>query len=232
MLRRKPFLLCLLLIGPAWLVAKDFWDQPFQKWKREDVLRLINDSPWAQSQTFDHVEGKGAGASGEKELFYKCTVRFFSARPVREAYVRLMQLMNKYDDMAPEQRQQFDARFQRALNLDTSDRVIVALEYATNDPNVARDLRAALETARTDTLKQSVYLISQRLGRVELREYFPPSADGTGAKFIFPRTVKGQPVLAPEDKEIRFDFFVPAIEQRLFVTFKTAKMTYRDELTY
>lgn len=230
---RKSLLLCLLWFSAAWLLAKDFWEQPFEKWKREEVVRLLSDSPWTQSETFNQIAGgKGSGMAGEKELYYRFTVRFFSARPVREAYVRMMQLMNKYDQMAPEQRQEFDTRFKRALNLDVADRVIVAVDYATNDPNAARDLRTFFETARTDRLKQQVYLISQHAGRVELREYFPPSADGTGAKFIFPRVVKGQPVFGPQDKEVRFDFFAPVVNQRVFLTFKGAKMMYRDELAY
>jgi hypothetical protein len=233
MAHRKPLLFSILLSAPGLLLAsKDYWEQPFEKWKREDVVRMLNDSPWAQNTTFNQVAGGSAGQAGEKELYYRFTVRFFSARPVREAYVRMSRLMNKYDDMAPEQRQEFDARFQRALNLDVADRVIIAVEYATNDQNVVRDLRTFFETARTDMLKQQVYLISQRLGRVDLKEYFPPSADGTGAKFVFPRTVNGQPVFGPQDKEVRFDFFAPVVNQRIFLTFKAAKMMYKDELSY
>src|SRR2546430_12077951 len=99
---------------------------------------MLNDSPWAQSQTFTApIVSKDAGLAGEKELYYRFTARFFSARPVREAYVRMARLMNNYDQMAPDQRQEFDKRFQRALNLDVADRVIVAVEYATNDPNTS-----------------------------------------------------------------------------------------------
>src|SRR5690348_12457121 len=160
MVLRRTLLCCVLLSTATWLLAKDFWEQPFGKWKHEDVLRMLSDSPWAQSETFNNVIGGiNAGQAGEKELYYRFTVRFFSALPVREAYVRMARLMNKYDDMAPEQRQEFDTRFKRALNLDVADRVIVSVEYATNDPGVARDLRTFFETARTDMLKQQVYLI-------------------------------------------------------------------------
>jgi hypothetical protein len=113
----------------------------------------------------------------------------------------MMRLMNNYDEMRPEQRDQFDTKFKKALNLDVADRVIVALEYATNDPEAARDLRTAFQQATADTLKQQAYLISQRFGRVDLKEYYPPSPDGTGAKFIFPRTVNGKPVFDPRTKK-------------------------------
>ena len=233
MILRRALLLCVFLFSASWLLAEDFWQQPFDKWKREDVVRMLNDSPWAQKETFTAaIDTKSAGLQGEKELYFGFTVRFFSARPVREAYVRMARLMNNYDQMAPDQRQEFDKRFQRALNLDVADRVIVALDYATNEPNTARDLRTAFELATADTLKQRVYLISQRLGRVELHEYFPPSNDGTGAKFVFPRTVNGQPVFGPQDKEIRFDFTTPVTNHHIFLTFKSSKMLYRGELSY
>ena len=175
-----------VLCAASILLAKDFWEQPLQKWKREDVQKLLTNSPWAAVQTFNDIKGgkDDPGVGGAKELFYKFTVRFFSALPVREAYVRMMQIMNKYDDMGTEERQQFDTKFKKALALDVSDRVIVAVEYATNDPNVLRDLNTFFSTAHAETLKQQVYLISQRLGRVQLKEYFPPSPDGTGAKLF------------------------------------------------
>jgi hypothetical protein len=233
MVYRRALVVSVLLFATSALLAKDFWDEPFDKWNREQVLRMLSDSPWAQSETFTGaIDAKNAGMAGEKELYYRFIARFFSALPVREAYVRMAGLMNNYDQMAPEQRQEFDKRFKHALELDVADRVIVAVDYSTNDPNTARDLRTAFESATVDTLKQRVYLISQKLGRIEAREYFPPSADGTGAKFIFPRTVNGQPVLGPQDKEIRFDFTAPITNQRVFLTFKSAKMVYRGGLSY
>lgn len=232
-LSRDCFALILGVAAIGFLPAKDFWEQPFQKWNRGQVVKMLSDSAWAQSYTMTReFASKGSGEAGEKELFYKFTVRFFSAQPIREAYVRMVQIMNNYDDMGPEQKQEFEAKFHRALALDVHDRVIVALDYGSNDPMAARDLATFFETAKTDLLNQQVYLISQRLGRVQLLEYYPPSKDGTGAKFIFPRTVKGEPVVAPDDKEVRFDFWVPVVNQRLFVTFKPARMTYHDSLVY
>lgn len=233
MVCRRAVATSVLLLAASAVLARDFWEEPFEKWTREQVLKMLSDSPWAQSETFTGaIDSKDAGMTGEKELFYRFNARFFSALPVREAYVRMARLMNNYDQMAPDQRQEFDKRFQRALNLEVADRVIVAVDYSTNDPNTARDLRSAFELATADTLKQRVYLISQKLGRVELREYFPPSADGTGAKLIFPRTVNGQPIFGSQDKEIRFDFTAPVTNQRIFLTFKSAKMMYKGELSY
>lgn len=230
---RMALLCAFILCAASALLAEDFWLQPFEKWNREQVLRMLNDSPWAQSETFTGtIVSKDAGLGGEKELYYRFVVRFFSALPVRQAYVRMMRLMNNYDQMTTEQREEFDKRFRRALELEVSDRVIVALDFDTNNPDAARELRQSFELESADKLKQNVYLISQRLKRVELQAYFPPGADGTGAKLIFPRTVNGQPVFGPQDKEIRFDFVVPATRQHISLTFKSAKMTYQGQLSY
>lgn len=232
---RKTVLICIFLSVPSSLLAKDFWEEPFGKWSREQVLRMLSDSPWAQSETFTGaIDSKDAGLRGEKELYWKFTIRFFSSRPVREAYVRMARLMNRYDEMSTEQQQEFDRRFERALSLDVTDRVIVSIDYDTNNPDAVREYRQMFEQLTAPRLKQSVYLITRRLGRIELREYFPPSSDGTGAKLIFPRIVNGQPILTPEDKEIRFDFELPRPTSNLHISlpFKSGKMTYQGQLSY
>ncbi|MBI1940378.1 MAG: hypothetical protein HYS33_02595 [Acidobacteria bacterium] len=221
--------------------AKDFWEDPYTRWDKKDVVRMINDSPWAQIQTFSRglernleqsVGGAGVGVSGDREIYNKFTVRFFSALPVREAYVRMFQIANNYDEATPEQKAEFDQRFNRALNLDVADRVILAVEFASNEPQTNRDMKQFFDLATAETLKQSVYLISQRLGRVQLKEYYPPSPDGTGAKFVFPRTVDGQAVLAPSDKEARLEFYLPVINQKLFIKFRVDRMVHQGALSY
>lgn len=239
--RGAVFCILLSFFGATALSAQE-WDEPFEKWNATYVNRMISDSPWSQNQILSTpLGGKDSGLQGEKEIYNKFTVRFFSALPVRQAYVRMMQLLNKYDEMAPEQRAEFDSRFKRALSLDVSDRVIVAVDFSSNDPDSIREMKQFLETARTETIKQSVYLIGEHLGRVSLKEYFPPSKDGTGAKFIFPRTMNGKPVIAAGDKEARFEFLVPVIDrnaggqtnlQKLSVPFKVEKMVYKGELSY
>ena len=114
------------------LFSKDLWDKPFNQWNRGEILKILNNSPWARVETIgsamerDLESGRigdaGAGARGERENFNKFTIRFFSALPIREAYVRMFQISNNYDQMMPEQRQEFDARFNRALGLDVKDR--------------------------------------------------------------------------------------------------------------
>jgi hypothetical protein len=182
----------------------------------------------------------GSGVSGEKELEDRYVVRFFSAPMIRQAYVRALQIQNKYDKMPPAMKQAFDAKMERALNITFPDQIVVSLTFETNNRELGMEVNRQLNQVTKDQLKQKVYLITDRLGRIELIDYAPPSPDGTGAKFVFPRNVNGSPVLSTEDKEIRFELFVPGTdtmnkkgeEHKVFVEWKVAKMRIGQQLFY
>ncbi len=231
---RKVFLMALaaiFLLVP--LVAKDVTEVPFQQWTQAQALKLFNDSPWVQLQTFT-IPAMG-GSGGINEFQHTFMVRLFSARPIREAYVRILQLMNKYDGLAADRRQAFDNQMNALgfLNDDTvKDEVVVAVEFKSNDPIASRNLRRFFDTATTATLNQSAYLFTSA-GRVDLKRYIPPGKEGLAMpRFIFPREVKGNPISNAEDKEMRFEFWVSPIGQRLLVGFKPAKMVYKGGLAY
>src|SRR2546428_650206 len=132
------------------LSSKDLIDKPFDKWDRSEVTKIFSDSAWAQSQTYTSViEG---GYQGQNEAQYKFTVRLFSALPIREAYVRMLQIMNRYDDMPPDKRKQFDSGANGLLTANLNDEIIVALAFSTNLPEATRDVQRFLDTATTQTL--------------------------------------------------------------------------------
>ncbi len=56
---------------------------------------------------------RGVGVAGEKEIIHSYNVRLFSAMPIREAFVRLFQIRNKYDQMPDGQRKQLDVEFDK-----------------------------------------------------------------------------------------------------------------------
>lgn len=219
------------ILAGGLVLAKDFWEKPYTEWKKAEINKMLGDSPWAKTQTTaEQVGGKGTGVAGDKELYNNIVVRFFSALPVRQAYMRTMQLMNNYDSKSEGEKAEIDAKFGRILKIDFSKTIIVALEYSTNDQERRMNVQRYLENTKVDQLKQSCYLISDRLGRVELQEYYPPSPDGTGAKFVFPRTVRDKPAVSPEDKEVKFDLYLSPVNQRVFVTFKVKIMMYGGDL--
>lgn len=228
-----------LVAGSALLLAKDFWERPYTEWTQKDVNKMLQNSPWTLTQTYRGQQGAGRGSvwdrtsnAGERESNDIYTIRLFSAQPIRDAYARMMQLMNRYDSANDAEKQRIDSMTARVRTLDVSERVIVAMTYASNLPDNIRNFKQYFDKQSAELLKQNCYLISSRLGRVELKEYFPESPDGSGMKFIFPRTVDGQPVFQEGDKELKFDMWVAPTNQKIFQTWKPKSLMYQGKLEF
>jgi hypothetical protein len=237
-------LISILLATP--LLADEACRKPLSRLNAKEARKVLTDSPWAQRMTLalpaqsssldenassgqsdmgsprtavDPPRGygldKGSGMHGEKELYYSYTVRFFSALPVRQAYLRLLQLDKSYDQMSPEARQELEATMSQAL-----PDIVVALDFDSNDRKALMEVNRQLRQATRDTLNQQAYLISDHLGRVYLKDYFPPSSDGTGAKLVFPRLVEGEPVVLAKNKLVKLEFMVPGTGHKLYIEWK------------
>lgn len=233
------FAVAFLLVLSMGLIAKDFWEEPFREWSRNEVLKMLQDSPWSNQVilTSQRAGRDSRNIAGEMEIYNAYTVRLFTALPVRQAYVRMMQIMNNYDSLSEAEQATFDKRFEPALNMDTSQQIIVNLDFETNDRQASMEVNRQLKQSSADQLRQRVYLISDRLGRVQIEQYFQPSQDGTGAKFVFPRQVDGQPVVSPEDDELKFEFFVPGThdpaagaEHKVFTVWDVEDLMFEGEL--
>jgi hypothetical protein len=221
-------------------------DEPFTKWNRRQVDKLFNNSPWARSEAYrgqttgEHgsynpsVTGTSGNATlGVDTVTYSFTARLFSSEPIREAYVRLLQIMNHYDIMPAARQQAFDAKVDGLLHADVSTEVVVTLFYGTNDPQSERSLTQWFGTQTADTLKQNAYLYTSSAGQVQLVKYFPAQGGGgLGARFIYPRAVNGEPILQPGDSMMRFQMYIPQTGQTLRIDFKPSEMVYQGQLTY
>jgi hypothetical protein len=160
------------------------------------------------------------------------TARLFSAQPVRDAYVRMLQIMNRYDGLPAARQQAFDQQMDRFLHADFSQQVVIALSYQTNDPVAQQNMNKWFNTQTTDTLKQNAYLFSPIAGQLELRRYFP-NQGGLGAEFVFPRLFKGEPILQPGAGKMRFQLsYQPQIHQIMYIDFDPKQMTYKDQFSY
>jgi hypothetical protein len=229
-MRRIGVFIAVLGLAAATPQAKDFWERPHSGWKHSEVLKMLEDSPWSRKVVLtDQRAGRGTtNVAGEMELYHSYTVRLFTALPVRQAYVRMFQLMNQYDEMSRRDKEEFDGNFAFALR-DFPDEVIVNLDFETNDRQTAMEVDRRLKQSTAAQLKQSAYLISDRLGRVELINYFPPAPDGTGAKFVYPRVVDGQPVVSPEDREVKFELWVPGTGHKVYQVWRVANLMLNGE---
>jgi hypothetical protein len=186
-------------------------NKPWKEWNKKEAEKILVDSAWSRTQTetanaqsaevttnFGDTRGREDSArttaTGAKVTFH---VRFFTARPVRQAYVRMLELAESAPDAARLEKMEAWA------NLAADERIIVAVSYEGDQALLGR-VAPTFRAATTADMKDSVYLERNDGKRVFLTDYAPPGKDVFGARFTFPRTVDGRPFLTPDSGTIRF----------------------------
>lgn len=233
---------CVILVFVASSVIAQ--KKPWTEWSKKDAEKLLNDSAWGQTQT----EGGSApsdttvitstassgnagrdlqrkGESGEpkasKAINYR--VRFLTAKPIREAFARMVTLVNS-DKGLPEQLQAF-------IDRDFSDYIVVVVNCDSEDQRAAGGIQQAFSRLTMEMLKDKVYLERKDGKKLPLMDYKIPSGDGMGAKFIFSRTLEGQSFLTPESANVRF-FMEFNDKLKINMRFKVSDMMYDGKLEY
>lgn len=205
----------------------------FRNWSEQEALKLLNQSPWAQRETFTRVVGGvGSGVQGEKEIFSTFYIRFLSARPIREAYARVQQIRYGYDHMSGQEREKFERWEQQMLEPDLSHWVIVAVTFRSNDPNEEFKFRQYYESQTLESLKKTNFLSTPRFGQVQPVAFYPAKEDGVGVRFVFPRTVDGQDIISAQDSQVTFELSPPVAAANLRSTFSPSKMKVNGQLVY
>jgi len=234
--------ICGLFVA-AFAVAQQQDDIAWTKWSKKDAEKILSNSPWAQNQvdtdtsemffspTSDpNISRKTAndqarleGGATNQSINVKYVIRFFSARPVRRALVRLIELQSSPSAEVKERMHNF-------ANVKATDSIIVTLSVESTDQRSERAVMQIINSAVTGTLKNDAYL--ERNGKRQfLEEYVPPGKDGFGARFIFLRLMDEQPFIADNTGEVRFYVKFPngpKIDRR----FKLSEMIYNGELEY
>jgi hypothetical protein len=152
-------------------------------------------------------------------------VRLISAKPVRQALMRVIELTEKN----PEPRLLRDLR--AFVDRDFSDYIAVAVSFESTDGRFSGPVLQAFTSATIGTLKNSTYLERKDGKRVFLSDYHTPINDGLGAKFIFPRIVDERPFLSTDSGSVRFYSEVTG-KIKLNVTYKMSDMMYDGQLEY
>jgi hypothetical protein len=214
--------------------------KPWTEWTQKEAEKMLTESPWARMQIdtdisemfFQPHANTGPNSARRREegatnqpTNLKYGIRFFSARPVRQALIRLMQLRQK--DLAPD----VIDRMKSFAEAQSPDLIIVAVTIEGTDQRSLGHAMQLFNSAGSQTLKNSAYLERNDGKRLFLEEYFSPGRDGFGARFIFPRMVDNQPFLTPESKDVRFVAEL-AREIRLNMQFKVSDMTFDGNLEY
>ncbi len=223
--------------------------KPWVEWNQKEAQKILDDSAWGRTQTetdtsqmfFSPTSDPGrqnrTTSNDDARLKQGATnqavqvnfhVRFFTAKPIRQALVRLMEL--NQTNLPKETIE----RLNQFANLQSNQWIIVAVAFDASDQRYSGPVLQALGSATTDVAKNNTYLERKDGKKLFLNEYVPPGKDGFGARFIFPRVVEDQPFLAADSGEVRFysEFRVGSTGIKLDRRFKIADMVYNGNLEY
>jgi hypothetical protein len=232
-----------LLASATTPVQRENDDQAWTKWTKKEVEKMLTESPWSQVQTETDTSemffsptsdpnrsratsndaSRTVQGATNQSVNVKYIIRFFSARPVRRALVRMMELEQNPAADVKEKLHNF-------ADVKADQSIIVTVSVSSTDQRYERAVLQALNSAIAATLKNDTYL--ERNGkRLFLDEYYPPGKDGFGARFIFLRTLDEKPFIADQTGEVRFFSKVPG-GPRLDRRFKVSDMSYNGALEY
>ena len=216
----------------------DFWEnKTYDTWSQKECNKLLTDSPWVEDLPLI-AEGISQSTTGDdgQQLTINYQIQFRSALPVRQAVVRQMQLAQKYDTLAPEQKQQFDQSAKSFLSADFSDVVVVYVTYRCSSQDKSRQIDRHWQSQTMDLLKNTVFLRNSKGEQVALTKYIAPQGAERSFQFIFPREINGKPFITHEDKSLQLEFSYPVIggvgNGRGFLEFKPKKMIFQGNVAY
>jgi len=248
---KRILLLCSVFVLFAANVSaqKDQKEKPWTEWSEKEALKVMTDSAWAPSQTAsteaeptgnaitatqrqnaislpsakETQSGETLGRKGAA-LSTKYHVAFLTAKPVRAAFIRLMELRRPD---APAERV---AELRSFVDRDFPDYIVVSLIVEGTDQQKVKPASQYLVGANQATFKDIAYLERKDGKRVALMDYKAPGADQMGAKFVFPRTLEGKPFLDANSGEVRV--YVEIGKTKLSRRFKVADMMYGGKLEH
>jgi hypothetical protein len=223
--------------------------KPWTEWSEKDAEKVLNDSAWGQTQTESDAGSQPSSTSaitqttaaresqvrsadaaknaesGEKKeaiaLHYR--VRLLSAKPIRAAFVRMMEIQG-----APPEKV---AQLRTFVDRDFGDYIVVTITMDGNDRKHMGPAMAEINNVDATTLKTTTYLERKDGKRVPLMDYRAPVQDGLGAKFVFPRMVDGKPFIEATSGEVRFSTEVGKAV-KISKRFKVSEMMYDGKLEY
>src|ERR1041385_20474 len=223
--------------------------KPWTEWTEKEAAKILNDSAWGQTQTElaettsepssvsavtqttagrredQRISAASSVESGESKTrpAVNYRVRFLSAKPVRAAFVRMIELQGASPERVAELRTFVDRSF--------ADYIVVSLAIDGTDRKRLGPSNEEINTAEEAALQKTAYLERKDGVRLFLTNFRAPGQDGLGAKFVFPRLVDGKPFIDASSGEVKF---VLEIGKTIKINrkFKVSEMMYDGKLEY
>lgn len=220
--------------------------KPWQEWSRKEAETILNESSWGKTQVetdlsemmwrpqgapdprsgasnADPLRDERGGATNQATTV-RYRIRFLSAKPVRQAFARVIALDQPTED--PKIKAYMNDFVERKFD----KWIALTVGVESRDQRFSSQSLQAFATATTASLKNHTYLERTDGKRLYLQMYQAPSADGLGAKFIFERIVDERPFLNNDTDEVRFVTEVG--KAKLNMRFKVGEMIYDGRLEY
>jgi hypothetical protein len=217
------FLLCCLA---GTVSAQKVSEKPFQKWSKDDAIKILSESSWAR--TYQSTEGASAAAAQQagreqNQSVYSggsnprsvarnfgpapVVIRLHSALPIRQALIRMQQITTGYDKMDEKKKAEFDESSKGFLNCAICQNYYVVT--ITQFPNASGQgvEEGIFQRMSLKDLKGNVWLVNEKGEQRELVQFTPSKGGGDSAVFFFARKDdKGNPFLTPQSKDFKFVF--------------------------
>jgi hypothetical protein len=216
-------------------------EKSWKEWSKKDAEKILSKSPWAHLQVDTdlsemfyqptHSSARAPNANSRleegatnQETKITYGIRFFSARPIRQAFVRMLQLEQKPDAATNE-------RLTAFAEVVSDNSIIIAVTVEGTDKRSLGKVNQIINSANLGTLKNSTYLERRDGKRNFIEEYHPPGKDGFGARFIFLRNMDEKPFLDANSGDVRFvSEFSSGV--KLNMLFKVSDMMLDGKLEY
>lgn len=208
------FISLIVVIGPAF--GQSWTKKPYTEWSMSEVVTILSNSPWAQTQMESHTINYEFPANS-----YLVIIRLRSALPIRQALLRQKQLQMNYQKFTVADKARFDKETEQFVQCpDCADYYIVTVgspmvvAAAASRPSRFEgfDALAPLRKLTLDDIKSSIILENDKGERRDLVRFIPPQTEHKEAMFVFPRKdTQGRPLITVDNKTFYFK-----IDERLF----------------
>lgn len=214
----------LIIFGLAGLSARadDYLSKKeWKNWSKDDCKRILQQSPWAFAWTraqasLDATTPAATGYSSENpdrdvnpEEHYFIQDR--SSIPVREAYIRQMQIEGEYKKMDDAHKKAFDAQAKSLLSRTFDDVILIHVEFGSTLEAFERQMVAYWKGIPADTIPANIFLTNQRGDHIPPIKFVSLRNGEHSFDLYFPREEGGEPVIQLSDRSFTVEFRTPPV---------------------
>lgn len=241
--------LLLMLVAFVALAQNDLLKKPFENWKKEEVGKLLADSPWAKTREARNFTASSQPVAGSGNILavgdvpsavfsgdpnaVRFNARLRSALPVRQAVARSQRLQVKYDSLSATERTAFDERIKGLLRCPACEQNYIVTVSSSSRNLQGNNIYKTFRSVTLPQIKPYILLANERGEKRELVHFIPPKTPDGEVTFFFPRfDEKGKPLFTPENKKIIFRLNDSSPSAATSFEFDIAKLLMNGEVAF